>query len=84
LPQAGDLALGLKTLTSVPSLKHLDISYNQINHEEIYRFAQYLKSNQTLIGLHMNGNMGFMDQYGFLHPIVNDFSEIEDHNVKRD
>lgn len=32
----------------------------------------------------MNGNMGFVDSFGFLHPIVNDFSELEELNIKRD
>lgn len=50
-------------------MKHLDISFNMISVEETKDISTYLESsNQTLIGIHYEGNIGqaVFDPRGFL------------------
>ena len=51
------------------SMKHLDISFNQICVQELKEIANILEDNHTLFGLHLSGNSDnicFMDQRGHL------------------
>jgi hypothetical protein len=54
-------------------LVHLDISFNQIDFEETKLIKETLPLNQTLVGLHFQGNKGpqelfagKIDSYGFM------------------
>jgi Ran GTPase-activating protein (RanGAP) involved in mRNA processing and transport len=47
-------------------LSHLDLSNNRLNEKDCQILAKALEENQTLIGLHMAGNVGMMDSRGFL------------------
>ena len=48
-------------------LAHLDISYNSISEEDAVIIAEGLKSNHTILGLHVLGNACEVDPRGFLH-----------------
>lgn len=54
---------GLKLNTS---LMHLDISYNYFNENECRTIGEFLKSNHTLLGIHVTGNECSLDPKGFL------------------
>jgi len=41
-----------------------------------------IKDDHSVYGFHMNGNEAFLDPFGFIHSIYNDFKEIEEHKVK--
>ena len=82
IPAVGKLALAIHNLFKAGVLKHIDISYNQINHLECFKLGTLIKENHSLLGLHMNGNEAFLDPFGFIHSIYNDFKEIEEHWVK--
>ena len=47
-------------------LAHLDISYNSITEEDAAIIAEGLKSNHTILGLHVLGNACEVDPRGFL------------------
>ncbi|RLN32553.1 hypothetical protein BBO99_00008849 [Phytophthora kernoviae] len=49
-------------------LAHLDLSSNRLDLDDCTLLAKQLESNQTLVGLHMNGNCAVMDSRGFLVP----------------
>ncbi|OMJ69565.1 hypothetical protein SteCoe_32683 [Stentor coeruleus] len=49
-------------------LLHVDLSYNNITFQECEIFAELIKSNHKILGLHMIGNEGFIDAKGFLYP----------------
>lgn len=49
-------------------LFHVDLSYNNITSQECEVFAELIKSNHNILGLHMIGNEGFIDARGFLYP----------------
>lgn len=50
-------------------LIHLDLSFNKIGMEDTEIMAEKLKLNNTLYGLHFQGNCGKIDSLGFLHVI---------------
>ena len=50
------------------TLRHLDISYNKLNIEEITTIGEKLKSNHTILGMHVEGNQAYYDQKGYLIP----------------
>jgi hypothetical protein len=57
-------------IASNRTLKHLSLSNNRIPPEEAAVFAEALKSNHTLLGLHMLiGNAAHVDHFGFCIPI---------------
>jgi len=47
-------------------LKHLDLSYNSLDKQECGVFAEGIKNNHTLWGLHMLGNDCVLDSSGFV------------------
>ena len=49
-------------------LKHLDISFNRFNFEEITIIAEKLKANHSILGIHVQGNQAKYDHKGYLHP----------------
>ena len=51
------------------SLLHLDISNNDFLTHEIQVMSKGLMENHTILGLHMEGNEGATDAYGFIHPM---------------
>jgi hypothetical protein len=52
------------------SLLHVDFSQNNLNVEDIVQFAEGLKSNHTLLGIHFQGNEGDVDSQGFVKPNI--------------
>jgi hypothetical protein len=53
----------------VPSgLTHLDLSHNQLDAGKVQLLAEALEHNQRLLGLHFEGNAGFMNSLGRLVP----------------
>ncbi len=49
------------------SLLHLDISYNNFSYDDMILLQTALLTNQTLIGLHLEGNSGaYTDTNGFI------------------
>jgi NLR family CARD domain-containing protein 3 len=46
---------------------HLDVSYCEIDESDTIKIAKALKLNQTIYGLHYQGNAGFIDFKGHLH-----------------
>lgn len=81
IPSPGKLAQALSNLFKAGVIWHLDISYNQINHLECYKLGTLIKDNHSVIGLHMNGNEGYLDPLGFIHSVYNDYKEIEEHKI---
>lgn len=57
-----------KCIKTNTSLSHLDLSYNSITSEDAEIIAEGLKSNHTILGLHISGNACKLDTRGFLHP----------------
>ncbi len=53
------------------SLTHLNVSHNQMNEGDCAILAKALKKNHTLMGIHVDGNAGFIDSRGFLIPGAN-------------
>lgn len=49
------------------SLVHVDLSYNMIKQEDCAVLAQGLKNNHRILGLHFQGNLGYIDALGHLH-----------------
>ena len=49
-------------------LVHLDISHNNIGYDDAVHLAQEIKSNHSIIGIHVDGNEMTIDELGFLHP----------------
>jgi hypothetical protein len=49
-------------------LLHLDIGYNKISFEDTQVLSEMLKENNTLHGIHYEGNEGKIDSLGFLIP----------------
>ena len=50
------------------SLLHVDMSYNNIEADDVEIIAEGLKSNHSILGIHFTGNKGFVDMKGFLLP----------------
>jgi Ran GTPase-activating protein (RanGAP) involved in mRNA processing and transport len=48
-------------------LVHLDISHNNIPREDCEHLAHCVKSNHTILGIHVDGNEMTIDSLGFLH-----------------
>ena len=48
------------------SLAHLDLSYNCLNTKDCQILSDYIKSNHTLLGIHVLGNRCSVDSKGFL------------------
>jgi hypothetical protein len=49
-------------------LIHLDISHNNISFEDAVHLSQCVKSNHTILGMHVDGNEMYIDSLGFIHP----------------
>ena len=60
-------SIGLMFLKN-KSLTHLDLSQNNFSSEDAKMMAAFLKDNHTIMGLHMQGNGSYVDEYGFLIP----------------
>lgn len=60
-------ALG-KCLKVNSTLKHLDISYNNLNFSDCELFSHLIKDNHDLIGLHVLGNECYLDPQGYIIP----------------
>ena len=54
------------------SLTHLNLSHNQLGLEDCEILSKALQSNHTLMGVHVEGNQGFIDSRGFLIPDAKD------------
>ncbi|GMH85835.1 hypothetical protein TL16_g10356 [Triparma laevis f. inornata] len=50
------------------SLTHLNVSHNQMNANDCEVIGKALEKNHTLMGIHVEGNQGFIDSRGFLIP----------------
>jgi hypothetical protein len=50
------------------SLTHLNVSHNQMCEEDCRILSKALAVNHTLLGIHVEGNSGFIDSKGFLVP----------------
>ena len=48
------------------TLAHLDISYNALTYQDCQIIGEYLKSNQSLLGIHTLGNSCSIDSKGFI------------------
>jgi hypothetical protein len=59
-------------LLRVEGLVHLDMSYNKFSSEDCEKFAESLKYNHVLMGLHAVGNAAKMDTLGFMHAVQED------------
>ena len=57
------------------SLLHLDISNNNFSQLDLEVMNEGLKENHSILGLHMMGNEGSTDAYGFIHPDKEQISE---------
>uniref|UniRef100_A0A0G4FCU0 Uncharacterized protein n=1 Tax=Chromera velia CCMP2878 TaxID=1169474 RepID=A0A0G4FCU0_9ALVE len=51
------------------ALVHLNIAHNAFNEQCMGVIAEGLSKNNSLLGLHIAGNAGRMDTFGFVHPI---------------
>ena len=58
-------ALG-KVLKKNRTLTHLDASYNHFTRKNTVELSKSLKTNHVLLGLHYEGNEGWVDSRGFL------------------
>ena len=47
-------------------LIHVDISHNNLRTFEMAIIAEGLKSNHTMLGMHINGNEAVIDHKGFI------------------
>lgn len=68
------LGLCLKQNTT---LRHLDLSYNNLTKSDCEIFANLLKDNHELIGLHMLGNECSVNSQGFVVPSEQSQSSIQ-------
>ena len=50
-------------------LLHLDISYNNINTLDGKAISEHIKDNHTILGIHVDGNDMYVDEFGFVYPI---------------
>lgn len=68
----GNCTRAVKTLAGVFSecdtLFHLDLSYNSLSSADCEVFAEALKANHTLFGLHLAGNGAYVDDIGMVRP----------------
>jgi hypothetical protein len=56
--------------TMSAGLLHLDLSHNQFSYADTSIFAEGLLTNHSLYSLKFDGNNGFIDTLGYLHPVV--------------
>ena len=54
---------------SETELLHLDISYNNINYIDAKAISEHIKSNHTILGMHVDGNDMYTDCLGFIYPL---------------
>ncbi|CDW85718.1 UNKNOWN [Stylonychia lemnae] len=52
------------------TLQHLDLSFNKFSYNDVQVFADYLRGNHTLYGIHFQGNEGRIDSLGFLRNVI--------------
>lgn len=50
------------------SLVHIDFSFNQFKFNDMKHMGEALKENHTILGIHLLGNEGYIDQQGFIIP----------------
>ena len=50
-------------------LLHLDISYNNLNYIDCKAISEHIKNNHTILGIHVDGNDMYTDEFGFVYPI---------------
>ena len=50
-------------------LLHLDISYNNINALDGKAISESIKDNHSILGIHVDGNDMYVDEFGFVYPI---------------
>ena len=66
---AGDCVSGLATaLSKCSTLTHLDISHTNLTVDQGSRIGEALKTNYTLVGIHVAGNPFFVNAQGFIQP----------------
>jgi len=56
----------LSQLLEHERLRHLNISHNQLTAAECSMIAKSLQNNRELLGLHLQGNEGYVDSLGFV------------------
>jgi hypothetical protein len=66
-----------KCLKTNTTLRHLDISYNNLTFSDCEVLSSLLKDNHELIGLHMLGNECFVDSQGFIIPTHQNQSSLQ-------
>lgn len=62
-------ALGELFKDNSNTLVHLNISNNNFNYLDCSHIAETVKQNQTILGIHVEGNQMTIDQLGFIFPI---------------
>ena len=55
-------------LESNQTLIHLDLSNNNFNEHQCFLIGNFMQSNNTLLGIHMEGNQATVDIRGFIKP----------------
>ena len=70
----GDLAEGIADILNENSLRHFDMSYNNIDHTEMRIFGKLIEKNHYVFGLHILGNAAgiYIDERGFVRSNKND------------
>lgn len=65
------------------AIVHLDFSFNQFTQKGLLKFAQAMRLNNTIYGLHVDGNKGaaYVDPYGFIQ-MQNDKQEVQQQQSK--
>ena len=58
------------------TLTHLDISHNNFSLNDMIVIGDGLRENQSLLGIHTEGNNAYIDPIGFVRPKPND-KEVE-------
>lgn len=51
------------------TLMHVDISHNDMQWPEMEVIGEGLKSNHTILGIHVKGNQAQVDSWGFIEPL---------------
>ena len=68
-PSEFAVALGEYFTNDNIDLIHLDISHNSINYIDCKLLSEKVKSNHTILGIHLDGNEMEIDGLGFINPI---------------
>ena len=63
------IALGEYFCNESIDLIHLDISHNNINYIDSKLLSEKVKSNHTILGIHLDGNEMEINELGFINPI---------------